>query len=272
MNYRLFTLFLLAPIAAFCKEDAADLATAFSSRPIEEQRIENLPKDRAAEIINQLDAMGYSGALLRINHQPSIDKFISKYRAMEGKASRSRQIMEESASPYIFDELAPMLYKQEQIKMRRYGEGDFDIGESATTAVLFGTLIQRAPEFGAEQKAWAASNLTNKSADPIHSARAWWELNREALSGNRFDQILVPGDQAAPQPAPAPSRAPEKPVEVAAVTHATAATSPSPVIKTIDKPQPSAPETQSFSWTWAVLGVVIAVIAIVIFRRSRKNE
>ncbi len=202
-------------------ESTANLATYFGAKPLSEQKMENLPVGREQEVIDALIKWRDYEVLLRLNHGPTVERIVGGFNAHEGKAPAWRSTIERSGSPYIIDELAPQLYKTDEVKYRSYGEhDDSDFGESAEAAEIIGQLIIRAPEFPPESKEWAKQHLGMPGQDIIQAARAWWELNREALLANRFDQVRVPAsyprsnvvpprlpslDGVPPPPAPAAS-------------------------------------------------------------------
>ena len=179
MNKSIYLLGLLICLGSSVKADesAANLASHFAGLPLREQTMSNLPAGRETEVLDALIKRQavYSAVLLRLNHGPTVERIVGGFKAREGKAPAGRRTIESSGSPYIIDELAPQLYKTNEVKYRSYGEhDDSDFGESAQAAEMIGQLIIRAPEFPPGSKEWAKQHLGMPGQDIIQAGRAWW--------------------------------------------------------------------------------------------------
>ena len=280
----LLVLGLSALNTASAAESAENLASGFSGLPVSEQTMANLPKGREQEVLAALVKRQsvYPETLLRINHEPTVKSFFESYIALEGRSVGKQRIIADCGSPYIIDELAPLLYSTDQIFPRAWGEhADTDWGAAAGTALLIGKIIQKAPEFSPELKAWAKETLNASIGEPprpdiIQAARAWWELNQDALLANQFDQVEVPAAYPlaplSPSPVPpAPNHVDAPPPAAPAASPASAPAldperaSPSPpslAVAAPPTPSPSKP-TNSFWWLLAALAALaVAFLAI----------
>jgi hypothetical protein len=267
---------LTLPLVA--EESAWNLASHFAHLPLSEQTMANLPKGREEEVLNTLIKEKQSEVLLRLNHGPTIDRIVGEFKQLDGKAEGWRRTMERSGSPYIIDELAPQLYETDVMKARDHG-GDWgsDYGESAQAAEIIGQLIIRAPEFPPEVKEWAKQHLGMPGKDIIQAGRAWWELNRDALLANQFDQVKVPAsypksntvpippprDPSPANLAPPPAPAASSPVAPASDPTPTAPTAPPAAPVT----PPAATLANSFWWLLAAL----AALAVAFFAARKKK-
>lgn len=268
-------------ISMATEESAETLTSRFSGLPLSEQTMASLPMGREQEVLNALikDRAVYTEVLLRLNHGPTIDWIVGGFKARDGKASAGRRTIESSGSPYIIDELAPQLYKTDQIKARQYDESGFDYGESAQAAEMIGQLIIRAPEFPAASKEWAKQNLGGPGPNIIQAARAWWELNQAALLANQFDQVRVPEKlRQSPPPEtvvtpaiePAFSSGVIEPAETPSVEPAPASTPP-PITPAPD-PEPPAPAKSSRPPFWLWCAAVIALVAALFTLRRKTSK
>jgi len=281
MNKQIYLLGLLiclgSPLDA--TESAENLASHFAGRPLSGQTMSNLPAGREAEVLDALIKRQavYSAVLLRLNHGPTVERIVGGFKAREGKAPGWRRTIERSGSPYIIDELAPQLYKTDVFKYRTYGEhGDSDFGESAQAAEIIGQLIIRAPEFPPESKEWAKQHLGMPGQDIIQAARAWWELNREALLANRFDQVKVPASyqrsKVVPPRLPSIDGPPPPPTPAASALAAPASdpAPPPPPAASEPPPPPAAPPAKPSHAVWWILGA-LAALGTAIFLRCRQK-
>jgi hypothetical protein len=181
-------------------ESAENLAAQFAGRPMQEQTLSNLPQGREQEVLAALikDQAIYSEVLLRLNHSPTVERVLGEFIRSEGRAPHLRKIIERSGSPYIVDEIAIQLYKEDRLSPRNYEEHS-DFGESAQAAEIIGQLVIKAPAFSEEVKAWAKSHLGTPGLSIIQAARAWWELNRESLLANQFSEVRIPASYGFPE-------------------------------------------------------------------------
>lgn len=180
------------------QEPESNIALRFDSLPIRDKVISNLPKGREQEVSDGLVKWECFETLLRLNHGPTINRIVIAFNNAPGISRSSRGIIECSASPYIIDDIAPALSRNDSVKFRTYGEhAEFDFGESAQAAEIIGQLIIRAPEFSPEVKEWAKMHLGGPGPSIIQAGRAWWELNQAALLANQFDKVQVPASYPA---------------------------------------------------------------------------
>jgi len=275
--------FILCVTAVICglsslrsQESAENLASHFASIPLEGRTIDNLPVGREEEVLAALVARQsvYMGTLLRLNHAPTVERITGRFAELEGKDAYLRGRIQSSGSPYIIDELAPALYKDDRIKRRLYGEGEGDWGPSAQAAEIIGQLIINAPEFPPEAKEWAKKHLGGPGRDIIQAGRAWWELNQAALLANQFDKVQVPttypagvmpeepAQQLAAPPAPVAPPAPEPAPEP--VQSPMAAAIPTPTVEIL-------PVTE-INPVWWIVGLIILVAGVVFVARKKKHK
>lgn len=281
--YWLITIWGISATSVLAVESAENLASHFTSRPLQEQTMKNLPKGREQEVFNAILARQsvYLGTLLRLNHAPTVERVMSEFAAIKGESLYLRQRIERSGSPYIIDELAPALYKEDLIYMRPYGgEGGRDWGQSAQAAEIIGQLIIRAPEFPPEVKEWAKMHLGGPGPSIIQAGRAWWELNQAALLANQFDKVQVPASypagvmpeepaqqlaappaaiEPAPEP-PAPTPPPPEPTPEP-VKSSVAASMPTPAVA----PEPAAKTGP----VWWIVGLIILAAGVVFVARKK---
>jgi hypothetical protein len=275
MKIACFTIGLvISTVGLLAAESAENLASHFASLPLSEKKIENLPKGREQEVLNALIANQsvYLGTLLRLNHAPTVERVMTKFASVEGKAPHLRGRIEASGSPYIIDELVPALYKNDRIEPRLYGEGTNDYGESVQAAEIIGQLIIKAPEFPPEAKAWAKAHLSAPSHTIIQDARAWWELNRAALLANQFEQVRVPTATPAVIPAEEP---PPKPAAPPASIKPPPEPAPAVVSMAVPTPPPAPvapPLAKSSNPLWWIVGTVAALAAVVFVARRKKPK
>ena len=201
-------------------ESAENLAHQFAGLPLAEKKIENLPKGREQEVIDALVKQLNRPLLLRLNHAPTVEAVISKHLNSNGKDAGTKGDIRFSASPYLIEKLAPVLYFSDELTRRDYGEGDGDWGESAAAAELIGQIVVKAPEFTPEVKAWAKKNIDHPGDHVIHLARRFWETNQAEIKAQRFGDVIVP--TAMPLPAVTePTGFETKPLKPAAASKAT---------------------------------------------------
>lgn len=246
--------------AAIGEKLAGNLAQEFKMLPIEQRVMANLPKGREEDVINALIERGSIVTLLRINHGPTVERVIENYLEIEGKSRGFRRQIGDSGSPYLVEKLSPVLYLEDDLIYRRWGEGDRDFGQSAAAALLVGQLLMKAPEFPAEVKEWAHRNLRMHSAACVAIARQFWELNEEALKAQRFDQVIAPEGPPSFPPLPRPEASP---VPV---------TAPVPPTKQPLPPAVDPTPSQAFvsSRYWWIIGFVIAGIFCLVMIKKYK--
>ena len=278
MKKTLPVIFSLA-LPLLAEESAWNLASRFTHLPLSEQTMANLPKGREEEVLNTLIKEKQSEVLLRLNHGPTIDRIVGEFKQLDGKAEGWRRTMERSGSPYIIDELAPQLYETDVMKARDHG-GDWgsDYGESAQAAEIIGQLIIRAPEFPPEVKEWAKQHLGIPGKDLIQAGRAWWELNRDALLANQFDQVKVPASYPKSNTVPIPPRGPSPsdlapPLAPAASSPVAPASDPAPIAPPAP---PAAPVTASAATpansSWWFLAALAALAVVFLVARKKKPK
>jgi hypothetical protein len=231
----LFAMGVGAARAIAAQESAAVLASRFRGLPLDQQTIEKLPKGREQEVLNALidRQKVYAEVLLRLNHGPTVEKILVEFQAVQGKSVFLRRVIEQSGSPYIIDELAPALYKNDTVLVRYYGEhADWDYGEPAQTAEIIGQLIISAPEFSSNVKQWAKKNLGTPGPNIIQAARAWWELNRKSLLANQFGEVQIPASYV---PVASPEQSLQQPAVAEPLTKEPIAPPPTNLSQELDK-------------------------------------
>lgn len=275
MHKRFFILWMAMAVTAYAIESAENLASHFAGLPLREQTMANLPKGREQEVLAALVARQsvYLETLLRLNYAPTVERVMTKFAAVEGKDRYLRRSIERSGSPYIIDELAPALYKNDLVSVREYGGDDgMDFGESAEAAEMIGQLIIRAPEFPPEAKEWAKKHLGGPGPNIIQAGRAWWELNQVALLANQFDKVKVPASYPA-------GVMPEKPAPKPAPPAATIAPPPEPDAPTTAVPSAlvapatvAPPPAKSLNPLWWIIGAITALVLVVLAALRKKPK
>ena len=272
--------------AAPVEESAEVLASRFNGLPVQEQTMANLPKGKEQEVLTALVKRQsvYPEVLLRLNHEPTVKRFFEKYLAVKGRDAQAQSIIASCGSPYIIAELAPLLYSTDQIFPRAWGEhADTDWGSAAGPAVLIGKIIQKAPEFSPALKEWAKETLNasiNESPRPdiIHITRAWWELNRDALLANQFDQVKVPASYPKSNTVPIPPRGPSHsdiaPTPAPAASSPVApASHPTPTAPTAPPAAPvTAPAATPANSSWWFLAAIAALAVAFLAARKKKPK
>ncbi len=174
-------------------EHASNLAIEFSARPIAEKTMRNLPKGREQETLEALVKQPAPSTLLRLNYVPTVEKQIQKYVTSRGTDIGSKRNIRQSGAPQLIEKIAPMLYKTDEMKLRTYGEGTQDLGESVAAAETIGQLVIKAPEFTPEVKVWAKQHIDHAGPNIIQLARQFWETNSDAFKAGNYSRVVVPG-------------------------------------------------------------------------------
>lgn len=261
-----------------------NIAAHFAALPAEEKVLANLPNGKETEVINALVKSNAHATLLRLNHTDTIESRIIPFVNSEGKQRGFSRIIVESASPYIIDELAPLLYKSE-VPIARYwsAEGLSDLGPGYLGVELIKELIIRAPEFNDEVKSWAAQELGSLRPNVIQSARAWWELNQAALLTNQFDKVQVPATYPAGVPPEEPAQqlaAPPAAIEPTLEPPAPVAPPPEPtpepvkssVAASIPTPAAAPAPAAKKNPVWWIVGLIILAAGAAFMARMKKPK
>jgi len=161
-----------------------NLAHQIVGIPLEELTEEDLDTEHAEGILVALRDMKSYRTLFRLNDQETIDLAVEKMRETEGKYWRLRESLRTSKSPYVIDDIAPLLYLEDTAEVRFFHDSFRDMGFSKTIAEIMLTIASEAPEFSEAVRAEAS--LPGAS---IERMREWWEANEEALSEERFDDV-----------------------------------------------------------------------------------
>ena len=241
------------------EESAANLAHQFAGLPLAEKKIENLPKGREQEVIDALVKQLNRPLLLRLNHAPTVNATIKSYFETKGTAFGTKGDIRFSASPYLIEKLAPVLYFSDELILRSYGEGDTDWGESAAAAELIGQILVKSPEFTPEVKAWAKENIDHPGPHVIQLARHFWETNEAELKAQRFGEAIVPTAMPLP-PVVEPRGLETTPVK------------PVPASKATTPKKDSATPNSSEELFWKLPVVVVSLLLLLGYFLYRKGK
>ncbi len=165
-----------------------NLANKVAGKPMEQINRDVLPKGNEEAVLWVLRKERAYDALFRLNDQPAIDEFISKYRAKKGLDRFLPKYLKDCKAPYILDELAPFLYEGPDYEHRRSttgGEYYDDHGCAQTTATAMGEIIAKAPEFSEAVR----KSVNDRVGESPATMRAWWEKNQQALREERYGEV-----------------------------------------------------------------------------------
>jgi hypothetical protein len=218
--------------------------------------------------------------LLRLGDKFTIERMMEDYRAYDSRTSWSyvTSRFEYSQQPLIIPYLAEDFYSQENpqggITIKPPPESmEFAVGappRSIFSGVVTTRIIEKAPEFSAEMKAWATQAYVVRQKSPErfrNLMRHWWDTNKAAFERGDYAAVVPVAEPppATPKPATPP---PATPLPNTPTPPATPAASPLP-------PPAATPalisgtEWKTPVWPWfAGLGALLALLAVMLKRRA----
>lgn len=214
--------------------------------------------------------------LLRMGDNFTIERMIKDYRAYNSRTSWSYVIdsFEYSRQPKIIPYLAEDFYLAEDPNKGITTKPPRDSLEFAVSVpprsifsgVTVTRIIEKAPEFSPEMKAWAAQAYALRLKSPAHFRelmRVWWEANKTAFERGDY-QAVIPVAEENPLQAATRSSIPE-PNTPAPLPSPKATPSPAPLMAQT----PAARSGDSaLAWPWVVgIAALLVIVALALKRR-----
>jgi hypothetical protein len=174
-----------------------------------------------------LDVMDADLLLLRIGDTFTIERMIREYRAYDSMASWDyvTRSFRYARQPRIIPHLAEDFYLEENPNQGITidpppGSMEFAVGvpaRSIFSGVIATRIIEKAPEFSPQMKAWATQAYALRMESPKRfrrMMRAWWEANKAAFARGDYKAVIPVAEHAAMPAAPhvsTPRTAPSAP-------------------------------------------------------------
>jgi len=213
--------------------------------------------------------------LLRLGDKFTMERMVQDYRAYNSTASWSydQSQFEYSRQPLLIPYLAEDFYLEEDptkgITVRPPpGSAEFGVSvpsRSVFSGVTVVRIVEEAPEFTQEMKAWAkqASALRRESSVRFRNLmRVFWEKNKAAFGRGDYHAVVpVTENEAAPPPAvPAPLATPA-PLPLSQTPRST-----TPAVQLTLSSEPA----KTPRWIWAVVAVAVLALATVALKWKRQ--
>ena len=179
-----FSMHMVYGEAEVSETNVRNMAHAVRAIPLDELTRDHLPEGYEEDVLKQLRKDQSYSRLIRLRDRETMDKVIGRIIESQGKDRMLNLQIVQSSSPHFVNQLAPLLYLDDEVGVRTWGEhGEFDWGFTLSVADKIRRLIIRSPEFSDDFQEWARTRFLTGSQsalsgdDHVGRLRQWWEEN-----------------------------------------------------------------------------------------------